>query len=286
MKKQLLIGMGGLLVIGGLLAACSAGCRQADLKPNPDKTATTTKTITTKLSQTSPTTSETISQTTTTTKINPTGYVDRVGSEEWPYRDFNSIEGFIHWIENPNFKVEENPFEPEKDEHGYDVYKSSYFEALYPDHQQMFAVDRFYMLPDVPSDWKCTYTYIIASQVGFTYSDNQNNKYHYSYSFYKPGLFDIENSEFFAFKKTFNDQEYYVIDYSLSTVAEKKGRRIKTLVNGYLCEFKEETYNPDKKDSVTKGYEDVIYSKDTDLTNVVSKIKFKRIDLPPLKDAP
>lgn len=276
MKKQWLRGLVGLLVIGGLLAACFAGCQQAEPKPNPGKTTTTTK-----VSQTSTTTTEFIPQTTTTTKYDPMGYVDLVDSEEWPWRKFNSIEGFIHWIENPSFKVEESPLEPEKDEHGDDVYKNSYFDALYPDYQQMFAVDRFYMLPDVPSDWKLTYIYASSSQVGFTYQDKEKNKYYYAYVYTKSGKLNVENPKYLAFKKQVNNQEYYIVD--VIPVKDKKSNRIKTLVNGYLCEFFEQKYNPEKKDSATGGYEDVIYSEDTDLTDVVSKIKFKRIDLPPLK---
>lgn len=281
MKKQLLIGMGGLLVIGGLLAACSAGCRQADLKPNPDKTATTTKTITTKLSQTSTTTSETIPQTTTTTKYDPLGYEDLIDSEDWPWREFNSIEAFIHWIENPNIKVEKSPYEPEKDLNGNDVYKISYFDALYLSHQQMFVTDRFYMLPDVPPDWKLTYIYASHSKVGFIYQDKEKNKYDYTYVYFKSGKLGVEDPTYLAFKKNINGQEYYISDYL--TAKEKKGGIIKTTINGYLCEFNAQTYNPDNKDSPTEGYEDVIYNEDTDLTDVVSKIKFKRIDLPPLK---
>ena len=275
MKKQLLIGMGGLLVIGGLLAACFVGCQQAEPKPNPGKTTTT------KSSQTTTTTTEFIPQTTTTTKFDPLGYEDLVDAEEWPWRIFNSIEGFIHWIENPNFKVEDSPLEPEKDDHGYDVYKRSYFEALYPDYQEMFAVDRFYMLPDVPSDWKLTNIYVDRSKVGFTYQDKEKNEYYYAYVYSKSGKLDVNNPKYLAFKKEVNNQEYYIVD--VLPVEDKKSDKIKTLVNGYLCVFTEKTYNPDKKDSATKGYERVIYSEDTDLTDAISKIKFKRIDLPPLK---
>lgn len=275
MKKQLLIGMGGLLVIGGLLAACFAGCQQADPKPNPGKTTTTTK-----VSHTSTTITAFIPQTTTTTKYDPLGYVDLVDSWDWPCRKFNSIEGFIHWIENPNFKVEKSPLEPEKDEHGDDVYKRSYFEALYPDYQQMFAVDRFYMLPDVPPDWKLTNINVKRSKVGFAYQDKDKNLYTYFYVFSKPGKLDVENPKYLAFKKVINNQEYYIVD--VIPVKDKKSNKIKTLINGYLCEFSMQTYHPDKKDSSTKGYEDVIFSEDTDLTDAISKFKFKRIDLPPL----
>ena len=212
------------------------------------------------------------------------GYEDLLSAEEWPLRVFNSIEGFIHWIENPDFKLEENPLEPEKDEHGYDVYKDSYFEALYPDYQQMFAVDRFYMLPDVPEEWKAEEVHVSRYSVEFYYQDQKENKYHLAYDYYKSfeNLNGIEDSEIFAFKKTINDQEYYITDYDLKRVATKKGHYIHTLVNGYSCEFGKATYDPEKKDTATKGYESDVYSEDTDLTDVVSKIKFKRIDLPPL----
>lgn len=287
MKTRWLRGLAGLLVIGGLLAACSTGCRQAGPKPNPGKTTPTTKTTTTKTSQISTTITESIPKTTTTTKFDPMGYTDYVDSWDWPWRKFNSIEGFIHWIENPNMKIEKSPFEPEKDIHGYDVYKISYFEALYLSHQQMFVTDRFYMLPDVPSDWKLSNIYMDSSEVGFTYLDDQKNQYHFSYVYtnkIKKSL--IEDSSDTLFKRSIKAQEYYVSDFlsDLSPAEEKKGWMIKTFINGYLCKFIEDRYDPDKKDSATEGYERVLYSEDTDLTDVVSKIKFKRIDLPPLKN--
>lgn len=279
MKKQLLRGMGVLLLMGGLLTTCFSGCQQAQPEPEPNAT------ITTKVNQTSTTTIESV-QTTTTTTTDPLGYVDLIDSEDWPCREFNSLEGFIHWIENPDFKVEETPFEQEKDEHGNEVYKPNYFDCMFRGYQQMFAVDRFYMLPDVPLDWEAVNVYVTNYEVGFAYQDKENNKYHFVYVYdEKIEKTIIENSSDTIFKRNINNQEYYISDFlsELFPEKEKKGWIIKTFINGYLCKFSEKTHNPNEKDSATKGYEDVIYSEDTDLTDAVSKIKFKRIDLPPLK---
>lgn len=281
MKKQLLIGIGWMLAMVGLLTTCFAGCRSTQPEPEIDQTTTTTATA----SQISTTTTITAQKPIPTTTKDPMGYEDITSEEDWPWRIFNSIEGFIHWIENPDFKIEESPLEPEKDQHGYDVYKLSYFDALYPDYQQMFAVDRFYMLPDVPDDWEAEEVHVSSYSVTFYYQDPKGNQYHLGYNYHKSSenLSGIEDSELFAFKKTLNNQEYYITDYDSKRVAAKKGHYIHTLVNGYSCEFGEITYNPEEKDSVMKGYESVVYSEDTDLTDAVSKIKFKRIDLPPLK---
>ena len=280
MKKEWQSGGLCLLILGGLLAGCLSGCRSTEPLPNK---VTTTSVHTVSTTATAPV--DTMTKAPFKTEPDPTGYVDLVDSEDWPCREFNSVEGFIHWIENPNFKMEKSPLEPEKDEHGYDVYKRSYFDALYPDYQQMFAVDRFYMLPDVPSDWELTDIQIRSHNTDFYYLDNQKNEYYLSYNYSESShnLNSVESSEFFAFKKILNDQEYYVIDFDLQAVAQKKGSFIFTLVNGYLCEFAMQTYNPDEKDSATEGSERVVYSENTDLTDVVSKMKFKRIDLPPLK---
>lgn len=269
-------GLAGLLVIGGLLAACITGCRQAE--PEQGKAATTTKS-----SHISTTTTEFIPPTTTTTKIDPMGYVDHTDEEDWPWREFNSIKGFVHWIENPSFKIEKSPFEPEKDLFGKDVYKHSYFDALYPTYQQMFAVDRFYMLPEAPSDWKLDKISIDELEVSFTYFDKRSSQYRYSYVLNKSERLDMDDPNTLAFKKNINGQEYFFMHpFTVDEKPEIYGAQVYTYTNGYLCKFRKRRYSQ-KCDADYDEYEPVLYSENSDLTEAVANIKFKRIDLPPLK---
>ncbi|MGI6264365.1 MAG: hypothetical protein ACOYJY_02740 [Acutalibacteraceae bacterium] len=285
MQKRLWIRLVGLAAMGGLVLAGFTGCKRNEPIPKPSSSTTTTSksAATTALITTTTTTSRSTGAVTTTepTQPDPLGYRDLVDAEDWPIRIFNSVEGFVHWVENPHFRLEDNPFEPEKDEHGFDVYKRDFFDALYPNYQRMFAVDRFYMLPDVPDDWELTHVEINQLRVWFYYLDENQNKYYYSYNYQEPAKLDSETSEYCAFKRTINGNEYYVWDYLTAT--EKRGTQLRTLTNGYICEFIEDRYDPQKRSSATKGYERVIFNENTDLTEYVDKIKFKRIDLPPLE---
>jgi hypothetical protein len=282
MKKEWQSGGLCLLILGGLLAGCLSGCRSTE--PLPDKVATTgVHTVSTTATAPVDTTTKAPSK----TNPDPTGYED-VGydDEDWPWRVFYSVEGFVHWIENPNLKAEKNPLKPEKDEYGLDVYKKSYFDAMYPDYQQMFAADRFYMLPVVPSDWKLDSMYINRYEVGFFYLDSQKNEYCFVYQHSQKTSADIiEKEADTLFVKEIDGQKYYISDYlsELSPKKEKRGYIIKTFIDGYLCYFIERLYDPSNKDATDNGYTAVVYTKDTDLTDVVSKIKFRRIDLPPLE---
>lgn len=121
MKKEWQSGGLCLLILGGLLAGCLSGCRSTE--PLPDKVATTgVHTVSTTATAPVDTTTKAPSK----TNPDPTGYED-VGydDEDWPWRVFYSVEGFVHWIENPNLKAEKNPLKPEKDEYGLDVYKKA-----------------------------------------------------------------------------------------------------------------------------------------------------------------
>ncbi|MGI6264366.1 MAG: hypothetical protein ACOYJY_02745 [Acutalibacteraceae bacterium] len=286
MQKRLWIRLVGLAAMGGLVLAGFTGCKRNEPVPEPSSSTTTTSksAATTAPITTTTTTSRSTSAiaTTETTQPDPLGYRDLVDAEDWPIRIFNSIEGFVHWVENPHFRLEDNPFEPEKDEHGFDVYKRDFFDALYPNYQRMFAVDRFYMLPDVPDDWEEINMYLDNREAHFYYHDRDKNWYYFAVGFRTTNLSDYVPSEIFAFTKNINGNDYIIWDYDTKETAKKRGSHLATFVNGYPCSICMKSYDPNNQSSIEPGYERVFFTEDSDLTEAISLLKFKRVDLPPL----
>lgn len=201
-----------------------------------------------------------------------------------PIKFFQNLDEFQSWIENPALEIDK-PVTQYGREYNNSICSDGrdYNNSIYSDIHRMFAVDRFYLLPIVPDGFQPVERgcHISLWDVTFLFEDTEGNKCGFSYR--TDGNVRIDNQNV----KTKKDDTSYFVNPVLKTDI-LNGKKyflsnspqgspvIYQYFNDYLCNIGIDIKNNAKFNFPTK------VDADTDIAYIVSKVNFKRVDLPPV----
>ena len=173
---------------------------------------------------------------------------------------FESVQEFVDWIESPLLEVDVMSSDSPGGEP-----KMDFEHTVYSDFQKMFAIDRFYLIPDVPESWRLAGIMVFPVEVIFSYEGEEN----VFYVFYVSTNEGDPYEEKLFFTANINNQEYTVNQFH-NTMSDSVG----SFVDGYYCDLQVNPYDP-----INDEYGAVHYENPSEIEEIVEFLQFTRVDL-------
>lgn len=117
------------------------------------------------------------------------------GGSCMPMLKFDTVEEFQKWLESLQAPPEE-----------YVLTGQTFFNYLQSGYQDMFLIDRFYLLPKLSGDLKLSFISVHPAEIAFVYKDAQGKEWWYDYR----TIFDEEIGTSSSIVQEYNGVNYYI----------------------------------------------------------------------------